>query len=220
MFRIRSLRLFLGVLIAVCLAEAAVPLFRSLPRRDGDGAVYSWRSPAPAVPVEDRNTEMAREQYRPDRGGQWKIEKPGGLLMSVYYFEWDALETAPTMILDSHHAEICNVSAGFKILDRLPSHLFEAPGGEKVEFDATRYADPAGGTVYVFKNVWLANTGNWELRHKKRDMRLRLSFVRRNDAARLLEGGIYEAADAEEAWETFHADVLSHLDWKRTAPGK
>ena len=219
MLQISSIRLCLGLFVAVALTEAAVPLFRSLPPQSGEGAVYSWTDRGSAVPVEDHNTEMAREQYRPDRGGQWKVNGLPEKRISVYYFEWDQLETAPTMILDGHHAELCNEAAGFKLLERLPSRFLEAPGGDRLEFDFTRYADPAGHPVYLFKNVWLANTGNWDLRRKSRSLRLKLAFVRRKDAARVLQIGVYSAKDADDAWETIRSEVLAHLTWNRPQPG-
>lgn len=215
MFQSLSIRICLGVLIATGIAEAAVLLFRGLPRKGGDGAVYSWVDKAAAVPVEDYNTKMAREAYRSDRGGQWKVDSNGEKRVSIYYFEWDELETAPTMVLDGHHAELCNEAAGFKLLERLPSRFLEAPDGDKVEFDFTRFKDPAGHVVYLFKNVWLANTGNWDLRHKSRGKRLQLSFVRRKDAARVLQAGVYSARDADEAWEIFRSEILSHLAWNQ-----
>lgn len=200
---------------AVILSEAAAWTFRAIPAGRGEGFVYSWTGKSNAVPVEDRNTALAREQYQADRGGQWKFETGKSLPVTLYYFEWDQLETAPTMVIDGHHAELCNESVGFRLLERLPSRRLAGPEGTVVEFDVTHFADPNGRRVFSFKNVWLSDTGNWDQRRKSRGLRLQLAFVRRKDSARVLQAGVFDAKDADEAWKVFQSEVLTGLVWSK-----
>ncbi len=201
------------LMATVLLSEATAWIFLALPPAEGKGPVYTWVAGKGAVPVEDRNTVMAREQYHADRGGQWSLTALGGIPVTLYYFEWDKLETAPTMVLDGHHAELCNEAAGFRLLERLPPRQITGPGGERVEFDVTRFSDPSGRIVYSFKNVWLSNTGNWDLRSKSRWLRLRLPFIRRQDAARVLQAGVFTSGNPDDAWGIFQGEVLSYLIW-------
>ena len=209
-------KICIALTAAVVLSEAGAWAFRAIPPGRGAGPVYSWSAGPNAVSVEDRNTELARDQYKADRGGQWKLQAGQSLPVTVYYFEWDRLETAPTMIIDGHHAELCNEIAGFRLVERLPPRRIEGPDGTAVEFDATWFVDPAGRPLYSFKNVWLAETGNWDTRQKSRMLRLHLAFVRRQDPARVLQAGVFDAKSADEAWQTFRARIVPGISWSRS----
>jgi hypothetical protein len=57
------------------------------------------------------------------------------------YMEWDDLEAGPFSTLAGHESEVCNVSAGFTILESRIPRVMEVPGTKPLEFHYARLAD-------------------------------------------------------------------------------
>ena len=110
--------------------------------------------------------------------------------------------------------EVCNVEyGGFKLLQSGGHRNHQASNGETLTFDCTHLAERGGTPVYVFRMPWLQGYGALEGLTQNRAIRLRSSFMRHRGAARVLEAGIFGAANEDEAWELFRREVLDRLEW-------
>ena len=202
-----------------------------------EAGVLAWRhdvplstapvfSYPPAVPLFGKSATLAPaiEMYRADRGAECKLTAPDNSRLTVLYFEWDQMKISPVMNFTFHAPEVCNAAAGFKLLEVLPNRSYAPPGHEPLAFDCTHFADPSGRDVFMFKVVWLQGFGCMRMREegpgarpivegKERFARLKNSFIRHSGAARIVEAGVFDARDAEQAWQTFREQVLDQLVW-------
>jgi len=140
---------------------------------------------------------------------------PEGRKMSIFYFEWDHIEFGPFIDVGGHEAEVCNVQHGsFKLLEGGGHRMYRFPNGETMNFDYTPLADPNGNSVHVYKCPWIQGMGKWiNAASVDRFTRLRRTLIRHVSAARVLEAGIFGAANEEEAWGLFQHEVLEKLEW-------
>lgn len=158
----------------------------------------------------------ALEKYRADRAAEMDYQGPDGVRVRVQYYELDRVESGPAMALAAHPAEECNVGLGYRFLGVDPARVYQGERGTPLKFDCTRFADGSGKPVFMFKIAWIQGVGAWQVRNEgaERVERLRRSFVRRTGAARVLLAGVFEAADADQAWHSFCVQVLDRLEWQ------
>lgn len=128
-----------------------------------EAAIPAWHNSAPVSEAPVFTLPMAAEAlknpgkfqgtinvYNADRGAELKLGGPEGEAMTVFYFEWDQVETGPIMDIGSHAPEVCNVAAGFTPHQRHPNRKFEPGHGQKpFFFDTSTFTDPAGRTVQM-----------------------------------------------------------------------
>jgi hypothetical protein len=153
--------------------------------------------------------------YQADRGAEVRLDVEDGSRITVLYFEWDRVEVGPMMGLASHAPDECNVAIGYTLQSVDSPRSFEGPIGSPLVFDSTRFTNPSGQTVYMFKMPWIQGLGTWELREGlSRTLRIQRSFVRHIGAARVLQAGVFGARDADHAWEVFQTEVLEKLEWR------
>jgi hypothetical protein len=152
--------------------------------------------------------------YGADRGAEWNHSTPDGSRLTVFYFEWDQVKIGPVMDMAGHSPDECNVAAGFTLKAILPSRTYEVPGQPPLVFDATHFTSPTGSSVHMFKMPWIQGIGARKLREgAERTQRLQNSFLRHQGAARVLQAGVFNAQNADHAWQTFRTEVLDHLKW-------
>jgi hypothetical protein len=203
-----------GFLLAL---EVAVPLWRNdVPV--SHAAVFTLPMANEAM----RNPgkfQTAIEAYRADRGGELKVAGPADTSLTVFYFEWEQVESSAIMGITGHRPEQCNVGAGFKLQSHNPRRVFEAPDHSSLVFDNTSFSDPMGRNVYVFKIAWIQGLGSWDIReNENRTSRLVKSFRCGRGAARVLECGVTGARDEAHAWQIFKEQVLDQLVWSDSKP--
>jgi len=208
----KPLRFAAALIVFLLTLEIAIPL---------------WRNHVPVSTAPVFSLPMAQEAlqnpgafqrsidvYHADRGGELKLPGPDGSSLTIFYFEWDQVESGAIMDIDSHRPEECNVVAGFILKSQDPNRLFETPDHSSLEFDATTFADPSGRIVHVFKTAWIQGLGSWDIRvGENRKSRFFKSFRYGRGAARVLECGVTGAQDANQAWQIFHNQVLQRLAW-------
>ncbi len=207
----------LAALALLCLGEGALGLRNVLPPPAAEGPVFHL--------PEDFEGDVARveipsvvESYRADRGSQWELDLEGDVSLTVFSFEWDHLELGPLMDVTSHAPEICNVAAGFEFRGSRQTRVWQGPAGVDLEFDTTVFAARGGQLVYVFKTGWMREIGTLTFqRGTERLARIRGAFVRKAGPGRVLQGGVFGAADEETAWSIFSETILSRLTWTDTA---
>lgn len=217
--------LALGIFL-VCL-EAGVALWRQNTPAS-NAPVFSY---PPGVANFEKSAALAPaiEMYRADRGAECKFSTADNACLTVLYFEWDRLKISPVMSLAIHAPEVCNSAAGFKLLEVLPNRSYATPGHESLAFDCTRFADPSGRDLFIFKVVWLQGYGCLRMRNdgpgatpiaegEQRFTRIKNSFVRHSGAARIVEAAVFDARDADHAWQTFREQVLDQLVWVDLKP--
>lgn len=208
---LRRLAFILSAILV--LGEAGLALWRHLPVPVSQAAVFSF-PPAAANFGKSPNLAPAIQLYGADRGAEWHATAPDGSRLIVFYFEWDQVKPGPLMELAGHAPEICNVSAGFTLQAILPPRSFEVLGQPPLVFDATHFTDPSGRSVYMFKLSWLQGMDSLAFyRGYDRQRRLRDSFLRHAGVARVLQAGVFDAQDAEHAWQTLRQQVLDELEW-------
>jgi hypothetical protein len=96
----------------------------------------------------------------------------------------------------------------------LPSRSYDVPGQPPLVFDATHFTDTAGRSVHMFKLAWIQGLGARKLREgAERAQRLQNSFLRHQGAARVVQAGVFDAQNADHAWEIFRTQVLDQLKW-------
>jgi hypothetical protein len=158
----------------------------------------------------------ALAKYRADRAAEIRFTIPDGGHLTVLYLEWDRIASGPAMGFAAHPAEECNTGLGYRFLGISPNRVYESPGGTALRFDCTRFVDLSGKPLFMFKIAWIQGVGAWQMRDEgqHRIERLRRSLVRRTGAARILQGGVFGARDADHAWRIFRERVLDQLVWR------
>lgn len=209
-------RLAIALIALLLLGEAAVAVWRNLPIEPSTAPVFSF---PPAAENFEKPGKLATavSLYGADRGAEWHHTAPDGSRLTVFYFEWDDFHSGYQSINDIaiHAPEVCNTSVGFELQEILPERTLNTEGQESLRFDNTRFIDPTGRTVFMFKMVWLQGRGSLAFREHGWDRvaRLQNSFLRHQGAARVLQAGVFNAQDADHAWQTFRTQVLDHLKW-------
>jgi hypothetical protein len=206
-------RLPLVLIVLVVLGEVAVSLWAFAPVTISTDPVFTF-PPAAANFGKCPNLTTAIEVYGADRGSEWHAAARDGSRLTVFYFEWDLVEVGPVMSLAGHSPDECNVAAGFTLKGILPPRSHEVPGQPPLVFDATHFIDPSGRSVHMFKLAWIQGLGSRDLREgAKRTQRLQNAFLRHQGAARVLQAGVFDAQNADHAWQTFRSQVLDQLKW-------
>lgn len=157
----------------------------------------------------------ALEQYRADCGAMHSIAFPDGKRIDLFYFEWNAMEVGPLSDILGHDAEVCNVAAGFDVITTGRIFRYDAGAGGMLDFRHTELDDGSGQRIHVFKLPWVQGIGAMHIGSSRdRFIRLERSFIRHRGSARVLQAGVFGAADADEAWRIVQAELLAGLDWK------
>jgi hypothetical protein len=206
-------RFSLLLIFLLVLAGGGLALWRYLPIAPSTAPVFSY--PAAAARFDQAGEFAAAiEIYNADRGAECKLAAPDGSQLTVFYFEWDEIKAGPMIAATGHTPEQCNVASGFKLLEAATSRTYQASGQFPLVFDCTRFADSGGRDVFVFKMFWMQGLGTRSLREgDSRIERLKSSFIRHAGAARVLQGGVSGARDADHAWQVFQSEVLRKLEW-------
>lgn len=210
-------RLALILITILVLGEGALGVWRHRPVDPSTAPVFSF---PPAAENFDKSPKLAPavEMYGANRGAEWNTTGTDGTRLTVLYFEWDDFYLGHESILDLaiHAPEVCNTSAGFKLEAFLPERSVKLPGQSPLVFDATRFTDPAGRPVYMFKLIWLQGRGTQAFREisSERIKRISNSLSRHRGAARVVQAGVFNARDADHAWQTFRTQLLVHLEWR------
>ena len=197
----------------LALGEGGLALWRHLPIEPSTAPVFSF---PPAAENFGKSAEVAQatEIYEADRGAEWNHTAGDGTRLTVFYFEWDHVEVGPVMSLAGHSPDECNVAAGFNLQALLPPRTYEVPGQPPLVFDATHFTDLSGSSVHMFKLAWIQGMGSRPLREATRRLeRLQNSFTRHRGSARVLQAGVFDAQDADHAWQIFRTEVLDQLKW-------
>jgi hypothetical protein len=206
-------RLALVLISILVLGEAGLALWRHLPIEPSTAPVFSF-PPAAANFGKSPKLAPAIELYGADRGAEWNHTAPDGTRLTVFYFEWDKVAVGPVMSIAGHSPDECNVAAGFTLKDILPPRSYDVPGQPPLVFDATHFTDPSGRSVHMFKLAWVQGLGSRPLREATRRMeRAGNALLRHQGAARVLQAGVFDAQNADHAWQTFRTQVLDRLQW-------
>jgi hypothetical protein len=209
----------LGILLIsiLLLGEAALALWRHLPVEPSTAPVFTF-PPAAANFDKPGSLAPAIAMYGADRGAEWSHSTADGTRLTVFYFEWDAFRIGFDAMKDIaiHAPEVCNTAAGFELQEILPERTDSANEQNPLRFDTTRFTDPSGRTVYIFKMVWIQGRGSMAFREQglNRIERAKNSLLRHQGAARVLQAGVFDARDADHAWQSLREQVLDHLEWR------
>jgi len=207
--------LLLLVPLLLLVIEGGVQTWRNVIPAPSTDPVFYWRE-APLLTSAPPPFGQALELYRADRGAEQTKELAEERKMTLFYFEWDSVDLGLFCVLGGHAAELCNVEYGsFKLLENGGKRIFTAANGETLRFNYTLIAEPNGKPVYVYKLPWVQGFGEWvsQLSYS-RATQIRRSFLRHRGAGRVLEAGIFGAANEEEAWGLFQREVLEKLEWR------
>lgn len=212
-----------AIILFLVVLEAGVALWQHN-IKPSTAPVFSY-PPAVANFGKSATLAPAIEMYRADRGAECNLTAADNTRLIALYFEWDRLKISPVMNFTFHAPEVCNTSLGYKLIKVLPNRTHEVSGHEPLAFDCTHFADPAGRDVFMFKVVWMQGFGCLRMREEgpgarpivegeERLARIKNSFVRHSGAARLVEAAVFDARDADHAWQTFRDQVLDQITWQ------
>ena len=209
-------RLPLVLIVLVVLGEVAVSLWAFAPVTISTDPVFTF-PPAAANFGKCPKLAPAIELYGADRGAEWNHTAPDGTRLSVFYFEWDNWKLNHHAILEisNHSPEVCNTRIGFNLEKILPERAYQLPNQLPLVFDTTSFTDPAGRSVFIFKMNWIQGWGSLGFREhsSKRLQRLSNALHRHSGAVRVLQAGVFDAQNADHAWQTFRSQVLDQLKW-------
>lgn len=208
-------RFAIALIVLVLLAEVGPALWRWTRPPACQDPCFSFPPAAERFGDPDSLDADMRRQH-PDRGSRVELPGPEHTRVSLIWMEWDAGTEDPFMTIGEHYPEMCNVSAGFKFLGIERPRTHQVPGQQPMVFDTTRFTDPAGRSVVLFKLAWIQGFGSWDVREARDDrlLRLRRSFLRHRGAARLVHAGVFDARDPDHAWQVLRTTVLDRLVWK------
>ena len=210
-------RLSLCLFILLVLGQIAWALWRFLPIEPSTASVFHYPTAASRF-GDPGDLKVAIEMYQADRGAELALTAPDGLELTVFYFEWDRIGAGPMMTTAGHTPDQCNVAAGFTLVSVDPPRTYQAPGQLPMVFDATTFKDKAGRDMYTFKLAWMQGLGSRSIREGKgglyRIERLRNSFIRHVGELRVLQAGVFNARNSDQAWQAFQSQVLDQLEWK------
>ncbi|MEI8310795.1 MAG: hypothetical protein WCH98_08570 [Verrucomicrobiota bacterium] len=208
--------LYISLPLLLLAIEGGVQTWRHVGILPSTAPVFCWKG-TPLLTTAPPPFGKALEMYRADRGAEQTMELPEGRKMTLFYFEWDGMTLGPFIDLSGHAAEVCNVDYGsFKLVHAGDKRIYTATNGEALYFNYTLLTDPNGQPVHVYKIPWVQGFGEWvSTPSVDRITRLRRSFLRHRGAARVLEAGIFGAANEDEAWALFEREVLEMLVWRR-----
>ena len=208
------MRYLLIIPLLLLAIEGGVQAWRHAPIAPSTAPVFSWKG-APLVTTAPPPFGEALAMCRADRGAELTKPLPDGRKLTVFYFEWDLIELGPFAAVGSHESEVCNVAAGFKLLESGGQRSHTFANGETLTFNYTLLAETNGRPVYVYKLPWIQGFGLWASHTQDRSTRLRTSVLRHSGAGRVLQVGLFGATSEDEAWGVFQREVLDGLEWKR-----
>ena len=205
---------WLIVPLALLCIEGGVQAWRHAELQVSKAPVFYWKG-AELRTTDPSDFGLALKMYRADRGAEKTESLPEGRKITVFYFEWDSIELGPFIDASGHETEVCNVNAGFKVLQSGERRMHRFENGETLGFNHTLLAQADGRRVYAYKIPWIQGIGEWATM-KSGDFATRISrsFLRRRGAGRVLQAGIYGAASEEEAWALFQHKVLDDMEWR------
>jgi len=192
--------------------EGGVNAWRNAEIEPSKAPLFCWKG-AELLTKAPPELEHAFRDYRPDRGAERKMMLPNGRRMTIFYFEWDQMNVSPVMLSGGHEAEVCGAAEGFKVIQTGGHRSHKFSNGETLTFDFTLLAEPNDMPVYIYKISWVQGYGTLEMKLNDRAGRIQRSFLRHRGASRVLEAGIFGAANEDEAWATFQHEVLEKLVW-------
>jgi hypothetical protein len=206
------------LLISLLALEGGVQLWRHNAPPASDGPVFFWKD-AELVTEAEPPFGQALEMYEADRGMQTFRSIEGGGRLQTMYMEWDDLEAGPFADLGGHESEVCNLTAGFTILESRVPRVFTAPGAPPLEFHYARLADPSGRPVHAYKMPWFQGLGPWHIDSSRdRSLRLKRSFLRHRGAARVIQFGVSGIANEGDAWNLVQSELRDRLEWRSPLP--
>jgi hypothetical protein len=202
------------LIFLILAAEAGVQLWRHYDLKASTDPVFFWKD-AELVTTAPPPFGQALEMYEADRGMETFRSLEGGGRLQTMYMEWDDLEAGPFSALAGHESEVCNVTAGFTILESRIPRVFEVPGTKPLEFHYARLADASGRIVHAYKMPWIQGIGAWQIDSSRdRSLRLQRSFLRHRGAARVIQFGVSGVASEEEAWAIVQRELQDRLEWR------
>jgi len=210
-FQKRNLSYCIGIAVAlIVVTEAALGIRSLTPIQASDAPVFSWQE-VMQEPAE-RSFASSIRSYGADDGRRKDVIFDDGVRLTAFYFEWARTEMGPLMDLKGHPPEVCNVAAGLTFLGLGPERHHLLINGERLLFDITRFKDPSGQTVHVFKCAWVQGVGGLVLRRSETRLeRMKSTLIRHAGAARVVQGGVFNAASEDHAWSVFEREVLAKL---------
>lgn len=209
------------------------------PPPEGDGGpVLVWREPesGEGFRVTARPDSYARSapMLRCSSGGVWTVEPDEGAPMFLAFFSWDATETGAMLEGFKHMPEECLGAAGLRLLRIEKPKELELEDGTRLVFDHTVFRHGAASgphpeldpQIHAFKAVWLSTDGTSRLRDglfgagqkDLREIRWRAALSRfRPASTRVVQGAVHGAADGDDAWRKFAAQLDGRVSLNRAS---
>jgi hypothetical protein len=195
--------------------EGGVQFWRHRELAPATTPVFHWKN-AGLVTEATGPFGAALNMYRADRGMERFDDLPDGGRLQLLYLEWDDLEAGPFSDLAGHESEVCNITAGFTILESRVPRVLNTPGEPSLEFHYARLLDHAGRTVHAYKMPWIQGIGAWHLDSSRdRSLRFQRSFTRHRGAARVIQMAVFGAPDESTAWNIVQGELHRQLEWNK-----
>jgi len=155
------------------------------------------------------------------------VQPDESISMHLAFFEWDDTDTGSVLEAFCHMPEACLGSLGMTLLSHEPSIPYQV-GGETLRFDHTVFRDPGpagrlaalNSQVHAFRAVWVASLTQADARddldgdsvNRLRSIRLKCALTRFRPAhARVIQGAVRGAPNADAAWQAFQSAMLADL---------
>lgn len=181
------------------------------------------------LPLPEVYNQAARSMHC-SGGSVYGVTTSNGLGAYLAYFEWNRSDVGRVFEAFRHLPEQCMGSIGMRLLSVEPARKYQV-AGETLMFDHTIFLDGSGVSdprntvlgsplVHAFKAVWVSGLSNVEVRdgllgyqeQNLRQARLRAALTRfRPNHARVIQGAVRGAANADAAWKAFENLMLRDL---------
>ena len=205
-------RLTLILAVGLLAGEVGIRLWHSRPVSASHDPTFRWVWDGGVLHPPDK-TSLEYKTYRFDRTANVNFDEKKGRSLRVIYMEWDRIEAGPFIEFALHPAEICNEKIGYRLIRHEETRRLDVEGASPLEFDVTRFHNPAGELVFMFRTAWIQGLGSWQLKDQSRQNRLHRTLTRHSGNGRIIHAAAFRTESVDEAWSLMRAHVLEKLVW-------
>ena len=158
-------------------------------------------------------------QLHCSKGDICMLETSSGLVIHMAMFAWDS-ESAGSHVLEAfkHDPQECLGIAGMTFKAILPPVDYPL-NSATITFQGVEFIDPTGANVYAFKGIWISGSNqlpkmDHQLGFKAAQRLARWQAARtrlRPAHARVVEGAVRGATNADQAWQALEDSMLHDL---------
>lgn len=192
-------------------------------------SIIQHSKPSPLTPLPGVY-EQSAPMLRCSGGQVFHTHYGDSIGLHLAFFEWNRTDTGSVLEAFRHMPEACLGSLGLTMVTKGRPLIYQV-NGEPISFDHTVFREPGQGRgaagpgplVHAFRAVWVAGMPAANARdglagdriHRLRTIRLKSALARfRPSHARVIQGAVRGATNADDAWQAFENTMLADLEFE------